>query len=155
MSVNEFISTVADASRIRPQQWKIWYSKDPSLLQLVRSLDVKHLWYQVWCTRCTFRQFMSFYFQWYSGLRIWKSEMLDYKELKKPKRSAMKLSEILRRIELCMREMIPRFQINLWILSWQFNSYLIIHNSAFMIMKLVSKRRWPVDRGCLLLLSTW
>jgi hypothetical protein len=43
----------------------------------------------------------------------------------KPYKSAMKLSQIRRRIELCQREIILRFEMNLQnlLFSWQFNSY--------------------------------
>jgi hypothetical protein len=55
----------------------------------------------------------------------WKSRRM------KTKQSAMKLSQIRRRIELCLREMILRFEMNLQnLLSWQFNSYLYFKASS-------------------------
>jgi hypothetical protein len=49
----------------------------------------------------------------------WKSRHM------KTKQSSMKLSQIRRRIELCLREIILRFEMNLQnlLFSWQFNSY--------------------------------
>jgi hypothetical protein len=50
----------------------------------------------------------------------WKSRRM------KTKQSAIKLSQISQRIELCLREIILRFEMNLQnlLFSWQFNSYL-------------------------------
>jgi hypothetical protein len=41
----------------------------------------------------------------------------------KTKQSAMKLSQIRRRIELYLREIIIRFEFTNLVFSWQFNSY--------------------------------
>jgi hypothetical protein len=50
----------------------------------------------------------------------WKSRRM------KTKQSIIKLSQIRRRIEQCLREIILRFAMNLQnlLFSWQFNSYL-------------------------------
>jgi hypothetical protein len=46
--------------------------------------------------------------------------------------------------------------------TFRINSYAVLStmpltadNSAFLIIQLGSRRVWPVDRGCLLLLGTW
>jgi hypothetical protein len=51
---------------------------------------------------------------------------------KKTKQSAMPLSQIRQRIVICPREIILRFEVNLWNLhlSWQFNSYSYIKAST-------------------------
>jgi hypothetical protein len=53
------------------------------------------------------------------GCENWKSHRM------KTKQSAMKLSQIRRRIGLCLTELILRFEMNLQniLFSWQFNSY--------------------------------
>jgi hypothetical protein len=63
-----------------------------------KGLHVK-LWYQFWCTRCTFQLIKSI--QWYSSRKSRKSERklwnLKRAHRKKPKYGAMKLSHICRR----------------------------------------------------------
>jgi hypothetical protein len=63
----------------------------------------------------------------------------------KTKQSAMKLSQIRRRIELCLREIILRFEMNLQnlLFSWQFNSYSYF-KAITEVLKLVFH---PVVRG--------
>jgi hypothetical protein len=55
----------------------------------------------------------------------------------KTKQSAMKLSEIRRRIKLCLREIILRFEMNLqnFLFSWQFNSYSYFKASTEVLSK--------------------
>jgi hypothetical protein len=87
--------------------------------------NVKLTWYQFWCTRCAFRLIKSL--QWCSVRKSWKSKKCEIckRAEKKPKQCAMKFSQIRRRIELCMRENILRFEMNSKnvILFWQYNSY--------------------------------
>jgi hypothetical protein len=77
--------------------------------------NVKLIRYQFWCTRCAFRLMKSR--QWYSGRKSWKSQKQTVKTVKEPKKKqycAMKLIQIRRRIELYLREIILRFEMNLW-----------------------------------------
>jgi hypothetical protein len=76
-------------------------------------LYVKLALYQFWSTRCAFR--LIEHLQWFSGrekLEI-RNKCENYKTANKNK-SVMKLSQIRRRIGLCMKEIILRFEMNLW-----------------------------------------
>jgi hypothetical protein len=84
-------------------------------------MNVKLIRYQLWYTRCAFRLLKS-----HSDAQVekvgnpkkkcknWKSRRI------KTKQSAMKLNQIRRRIELCLREIILRFEMNLQnlLFSW-------------------------------------
>jgi hypothetical protein len=78
---------------------------------------VKLIRCQFWCTRYTFRLLKSL--QWYPGQKVvnlkkkpsWENCIRAGK--KNPKYCAVKLSQIRRMIELCMREIIPRLEMNL------------------------------------------
>jgi hypothetical protein len=61
-------------------------------------------------------------------LEIQKTNCENCKRAEKTKYCAMKLSQIRRRIELCMREIILRFEMNLWNLLF---SYSFIHIRIF------------------------
>jgi hypothetical protein len=52
--------------------------------------------------------------------KLWKNHQMNIKQ------SAMKLSQICQRIELCLQEIILRYEMNLYnlLFSWQFKSYL-------------------------------
>jgi hypothetical protein len=68
---------------------------------------VKLIRYQFWCTRCAFRLLKSL--QWYSGRKGWKSKKGKVWKLYKSRKNkycSVKLSQIRRTIELCMRETI-------------------------------------------------
>jgi hypothetical protein len=72
--------------------------------------NVKLIWYQFRCTRCAFRLLKSL--QSYSGWKSWKCEKKNENCIRtpKPKYCAMELNHIGRRIELCMMEIILRFE---------------------------------------------
>jgi hypothetical protein len=84
---------------------------------------VKLIRYQFWCTRCAFR--LLKYLQWCSGRKGWKSDKKceNWKTRRmKTKQSAMKLSQICRRIELCLREII-------FVLRWIYKIYFFLDSS--------------------------
>jgi hypothetical protein len=58
--------------------------------------------------------------------KSWKSENENCESAKKPKYCAMKLNQICRRIELCMREIILRFEMNLWNFYFFLDSFIHI-----------------------------
>jgi hypothetical protein len=72
--------------------------------------DVKLIRYQFCCTRCAFRLLKSL--QWYSGRKGWKSGKKKLWKVYKSQKIKW-LSQICRRIELCMRKIILCFQMNL------------------------------------------
>jgi hypothetical protein len=96
-----------------------WSTKYVTLC--LNAINIKLIRYQFWCTRCAFRLIKSR--QWYSGRKSWKSQKCEnYKRAKKTKYCAMKLSQIRQKIELCMREIILRFEMNFkkkLLFSWQ------------------------------------
>jgi hypothetical protein len=91
------------SERCRCWKWSFpWEIKDLKLIQ-----------YQFWCSRCAFRLMKCL--QWCSGRKkeIWKKNCENFKRTENTKYDAMKLSQICQRIELCMREIIFRFEMNL------------------------------------------
>jgi hypothetical protein len=115
-----------------------------------RHTYVKFIWCQFWCTSWAFLQCKTKlllrikyvtnfdapdvpfdYSSLFSDAQVEKfgnqwEKMWNWKSRRmKTKLSAIKLSQIRRRIELCLREIILRFEMNLenLLFSWQFNSY--------------------------------
>ena len=91
-----------------------------------KQINVKLIRYQFWCTRCAFRLLRSL--QWCSGRKSWTSEKKGKNLMSrrmKTKESAIKLSQIRRRIELCLREIILLFSwiYKIYFYFWQYNSF--------------------------------
>jgi hypothetical protein len=96
-------------------------------------MNVKLIRYQFCCTRCAFWLLKSL--QWCLGRKSSKSgkKCENWKSCRmKTKQSAMNLSQIRQRIELCLRNLILRFEISLQnlLFSWRFNSYSYFKASA-------------------------
>jgi hypothetical protein len=105
-------------------------------------ISVKLIRYQFWCTRCAFRLINSLQ---YSGQKSWKTEKKKeiVKTVQEPKNTgycAMKLSQICRRIVLCMRDIILCFRMNLW--------NLLFFSKFFFIFLFLSKYRSKYLLGC-------
>jgi hypothetical protein len=87
--------------------------------------NVKLIWYQFWCTRCAFRLFQCLH--WCLGQKQMeiRQHVTNANEPIKTKQSAMNLNQIRRKIELCLREIILRFEMNLQIYYFLDNSFHI------------------------------
>jgi hypothetical protein len=84
-----------------------------TILAILQQHYVKFIWYQFWCTTYSFRESISL--QWCSGQKY------IMVKISKNIQNFVKWLHISRKIELCIREIILRFELNSYnsIFSWQ------------------------------------